>query len=379
MRKKIVIILILISIISLTRLSLADVDPGKCMDCHAVVKPLVTITKDCLVCHQSHAVPKGCCDPKPHTTAQTAHKKHENAGEGKPQNGFCNRCHISPVGCKNCHNSHEIVKANINKNDNRNFSDCLICHGMLPNPAGHDDFGNALSSSKHNWMNCGTCHLPLNSTATGLDIELHFEDLITTPINNSINLCKICHSLQFDQLKKGTHGESNETCTECHNPHTTSLSSPKFEVTKETENKENFNASTALDSTEKWITDKVPLLQNPTTVFIIFLAMLTAVSEVILSKKEEGKKTAYNMVKIHANEETLKTLEIKLKNIDSMYSVNKILSDCGNILGTTMVKENGAEIKYIVFIDIDNIENSINKISVMDDVKSVEVTDKYEL
>lgn len=369
------------SIFSLTRVSLADVDPAKCKDCHAIVKPLVTITKDCLVCHYSHANPPGCCDPKPGTTADKVHRIHQSTEETTANNNFCRACHKAPVECTSCHNIHDTVNTGINKSDNNNISDCLICHGALPDPGGHNDFRNALSGSKHSWMNCNTCHLPLNSTHAGLNIELHFEDLLITPINNSINLCKICHSLQYDQLKQGSHGESNRTCVDCHNPHTTLLSGSQIEATKEAEgnNNGNFNASTALDSAENWITDKVPLLKNPTTVFVVFLVMLAAVSEVILSKKEEGKKTAYNMVKIHANEETFKTLEIKLKSIDSMDSVNKILSDSGNILGTTMMKESDSKVKYVVFINTDNIENSINKISSMGDVESVEVTDKYEL
>jgi hypothetical protein len=401
MEKKILLIfLILISIISLARSSLANVDPGLCRDCHGAVKPLSPVTKDCMDCHQHHG---DVDDPKPSTSADKAHNIHQNTWDSSTQKGYCTDCHTSPIDCKKCHNTHETV----NKSGNNNISNCASCHGALPDPRGHSNFRGALSDSKHNWMNCQTCHLPLNATS-GFNIELHFKDLLVTPINNSIFLCKICHSLEYNELKKGTHGSVNTTCVDCHNPHTTSLSggtgptvgsrtmqsgtkpgAADIQVNDNTGNS-NTNISSvtksitsAINSSGDWLTDKVPILQNPFALGIILIVLLATCTDVILTKHEEGKKVAYSMVKIQAGEDTFRTLEIKLRNMDSINSVNKVLSASGTIMGTTSMKEKDYGLKYVVFVDVPNadtnIESMMAEISAIDGVESAEVTDKYEL
>jgi hypothetical protein len=402
MEKKLILtFLVLISIISLTRSSLANVDPSFCKDCHGAVKPLTTLTKDCMACHGQHGY--GQTDPKPTTTADMAHNIHQNTWDSSTQTGYCTTCHTSPVDCTNCHNTHDIV----NKSGKIDISYCISCHGALPTPTGHSNFRSALSGSKHIWMDCKTCHLPLNFTS-GLNVKLHFKDLIATPINNSIELCRICHSPEYNGLKKGAHGtvnvSANVTCVDCHNPHTTSLSSsvgptigprnmtrtvPLSSATGILTNTGNSNTTTTdgisavIDSTGKWLTDKVPFMNNPFAISIILIVMLATYADVALTKHEEGKKVAYSMVKIQAGENTFRTLEIKLKDMQPIDSVNKVLSGIGTVLGTTSIKENNSGLKYVVFVDVpnanDNMESMISEISAISGVESAEVTDKYEL
>lgn len=109
------------------------------------------------------------------------------------------------------------------------------------------------------------------------------------------------------------------------------------------------------------------------------------IAEHILTKDEEGKRTAYNTVKIRGNEDKLKTLEIKLKN-QNIGLINEILeiSDIG-VLGMTMTQEEDKDIniyKYVIFVNMDKpIDEKIliDKIVTMDNVKSAIFTEKYEL
>ena len=117
--------------------------------------------------------------------------------------------------------------------------------------------------------------------------------------------------------------------------------------------------------------------------------MIVTIAEHILSRQEEGTKTAYNMVKVRSKEDSLKTLEVKLKD-NSIDVITDILGKNGvDVLGMTMTKEKGKEedsglelYKYVIFIDTNiqiNDNDLIDKISSIGFVKSAELTDKYEL
>jgi hypothetical protein len=288
--------------------------------------------------------------------------------------------------CSKCHNIHEDLGLDRKSNKTvlagkQNLS-CYDCHGKLPQPKGHENFRMALSKSGHKWMNCGTCHI--NSPKGEIRFELRFKNLVTSSMDDSIKICKICHSLQYEKMKEETHGSINNTCIDCHNPHTTQTTGPSFEVTPvETP----VNISMKLEESKEWLTQKVPILNNPTILIIIFMIFLVMIAEYGLSKHEEGKKVSYDMVKFTAGEETLKTLEVKLKN-QNVNIVNEILQGYGNILGMTMKKEKDKEwdiFKYVIFIDTNNPMDEmgekelIDNISLLEDVKSVQFSDKYEL
>lgn len=359
-------------------------DVERCKDCHGKIVPIPRddLTKDCLVCHQTHGTGLGCCQPATRVP-EKVHNIHVNAfGDKVPFDGGCRNCHKKPLDCTDCHNSH--------KNVNVTGPDvCTDCHGNLPQPQGHEDFRKSLSENKHKWMNCQTCHINPFKIGDVYNFRLHFKNIFETSIDDSINLCKICHSLQYGEMKNGTHGAINKTCIDCHNPHTTSLSGPTFQMTnKETTTHEDTpkNVSDRVDSTTDWLTTNIPILQDPVALIIIILVVSFVAADHILSKNEEGKKVAYDMVKINANEKTLKTLEMKLSSKD-INVTNQILERNGiNILGMTMKKEDtesgDSVYKYIIFIDTVeaiNEKSLVDLISGVDNVKSVKFTDKYEL
>lgn len=424
-RKYILTIIFIVSalIYILSQPSLA-VEIEKCKDCHGTVKPIQTITKSCSLCHGTHS-----SSPEPRTRDPIdVHIIHSTAGKSARQSS-CLGCHQSPIECTKCHNSHDLesikrsiapkVMKNVIRNDTnmtgndtnissidrrsikneskQNISvkipSCVDCHGQLPYTGGHVEFRKELSMFKHGWMRCGSCHL--NPYAVGGDykFELRFKNIFTVPIDDSIKICKICHSLQYDKMIEGNHGTINKTCVNCHNPHTTQSTGSKFGVTpipKATP----INVSTNIEIGKKWLFEKVPILNNPVLLIIMFILTLVFVSEYALSRHEEGEKVAYSMVKFQSGEETLKTLEIKSK-IQDISSVNDLLGKYGNILGMTMVKEEDKEdhslviYKFVIFIDmkssIDEAGESelVDKILSLDDIKndikSVQLTDKYEL
>lgn len=365
-----------------------------CKECHGFVKPLDSITNDCTICHYQgdHQ------DPPSRRDREFVHGKHAEYTFLTQER--CTICHQQRPDCTRCHNSHEIIPGanlqnmKINTTQNKssisnksnvqnkwNVSNCIDCHGPLPRPLGHDDFRNALSKSKHSWMNCRTCHVNSYITGKGNNFGLHFKDLLTVQIDDSTNLCKICHSLQYNKLNNSEHGSPGKKCVDCHNPHTTDFSGSKIVAPQKA-----INISSQIQSTEDWITTNVPILKNTTALYVIILIILATISEHILSKDEEGKKTAYNTIKVHDNEDTLKTLEIKSKS-QNINIINEILETNGvNILGMTMTKEEEygdiATYKYVIFGNIiKSIDENVltDKIAAVENVKSAKFTDKYEL
>lgn len=372
------------------------IDTEKCKGCHGAIKPIpkYNLTKNCSACHGMHATDE---EPKIRNP-EYVHAIHKDAGKTVRQSA-CLICHQSPLECTKCHNSHDnlidsikrVIAGNIvNKSQNVSIKipSCIDCHGNLPQPKGHEDFRNALLSSKHKWMTCDTCHLNPYTIEDDYKFELRFKNLLVASIDDSIKICRICHSSIYDKLIDGTHGAENKTCINCHNPHTTQLTGPKFQMVKPTETPANI--SVKVTKSKDWLFEKIPILNNPTLIMIILILIFVFSSEYILSRHEEGQKVAYNMVKFKAGEETLKILEVKIKNQDINF-VNQILKEHGNILGMTMSTEEDKEdpssniYKYVIFIDVnkpmDEIEESdlMNKISSLNDIRSAELTDKYEL
>lgn len=402
-----------ISIFIFIRPTLAVVNTENCKPCHAIVKPLNPITKGCQ-CHTSSL--HGPSYPE-NTDPTFVHPRHENVDEGKLP--YCKACHSSPVDCTKCHNTHKTVNIpNLNpniinvtlSNSNRNattgnisnksatignsntytsitnYSYCQGCHGDLPTPYGHAENRDALKDSKHKWMNCQTCHNPPFQNPG--QVSLHFKDLMTTPIVESVNLCKVCHSPEYKELIQGTHGTANSTCVNCHNPHSTTTSVGGALLLKPTPSAP-VNVSETVSNSFNWITEKVPILNNPLILAIIFILIAATVSEYLLSIHEKGTKVAYKMVRIKADENTFKTLEVKLES-QSINLVNDILANNGvNVLGMTMTKEANLY-EYVIFIDIGKqiteesdiiniVEKVSNEISSLHEVNSVEITDRYEL
>jgi hypothetical protein len=386
-----------------------------CKECHGFVKPLDKITNDCTICHnqEDHQ------DPPSRRDREFVHNQHSDVSLLTQKR--CTICHQQRPACTKCHNSHEAVpganikgtmsnvtqditslldksnvsnKSNVTNRQNASskqntsnisnrldVSNCIGCHGTLPTPLGHEDFRNALSKSKHSWMNCQTCHINSYITGKGNNFGLHFKDLLAVPIDSSMDLCKICHSLQYNELQNSKHGDIGKRCVDCHNPHTTDFTGSKIVTPKET-----TNISSQIGSAEDWITTNIPIVKNTTAIYVIVLIIIATVAEHILSKDEEGKKTAYNTVKFHENEETLRTFEIKLKD-QNINVVNEILEANGvNILGMTMAREEEygdiVTYKYVIF---GNITKAIDEDALMgeiatnDNVTKATFTDKYEL
>ncbi|MFC2109041.1 cytochrome C [Bacteroidota bacterium] len=84
-----------------------------------------------------------------------------------------------------------------------------------------------LKHADEHTMNCATCHNgnDMNNLKSLTGAKIDF--------NNSYNLCKQCHTKQFEDWKGGAHGKRLEswanprvsmTCVNCHNPH-----KPSFE------------------------------------------------------------------------------------------------------------------------------------------------------
>jgi len=373
-----VTIFIMLTLIFLFSQPAFGVDVEKCKDCHGKIVPMQpgTLTKDCMVCHDPHAgSPPG--NPPDTRVPATVHNIHGNNRviSSKPE---CKVCHNeNPIACKNCHNSHANVGQVEIMSSVINMTDCINCHGQLPQPGGHSDFRSALSDSKHKWMNCGTCHINTNG-----DMKLHFKDLSVIQINNSINLCKICHSFQYNELKKGTHhGATNETCVDCHNPHTTKLGAMIIVTPTATPT----NVSTTVEKTTDWITTEVPILKNTTALIIIIIIIIATISEYVLSKEEQGRNTAYSTIKVNESEDALRTLEIKLRN-QNINIINEVLEESNvNVLGMTMTKEEdkGENVyKYVIFVNIEKLKNEnvlVDQIATIDNVILATFTDKYEL
>jgi len=354
--------------------------------CHEIIEPIPPpIIKNCNVCHSMH----GGLFPT-NRNPPFVHNEHQNTVTSGRSDKCGSSCHQAPVGCQNCHPLHNTrdIRKDVNQQNMNNtsisqydVSNCNDCHGRLPEPRGHVEFIDALSKSKHQWMNCRSCHI---NSMTDDRFRLHYKDLFSVSINESEQLCKICHSLQYARLQEGTHGAKDKTCVDCHSPHTTKLKA-QSQLSAAPPAQTPTNIRTGLESTKGWIAAKIPILNNPWTVMIIIISAVITVSEYVLSMHEKGTKIAYNTIKISADEDSLMTLDIKLKdqNTDAIKQVLEI--DGINILGMTMTKEKDSY-KCVLFVDIsgntnikENLAQLTDKISSIENVKSADFTDEHEL
>lgn len=389
-RKNTFIVIFMISVLIFIVHPGRAIDTERCKVCHGYVKPLSPITRDCTMCH----IQADHQDSPSRRDSGFVHDKHAEIGKFLTQER-CTICHHRPE-CTNCHNIHEIAQSTkgitkdttndtrdaiVSTVNTRNISDCIDCHGQLPQPTGHDNFRDALSKSKHRWMNCGTCHVNVYTIGKGNEFRLHFKDLFSVKIEDSVSLCKICHSFQYGKMKNGEHGKLEQKCVDCHNPHTTDFKGSKLSAPEQSQ----VNISAQVDSAGDWITTKVPILKNTTALFIIIIVIGVTIAEHILSAHEEGKKIAYNTIKFQESEDTLNTLEVKLKTQDTNAVRDILETNDISILGMTMKKEDdkGLNIyKYVIFVNMLkplDTKSLADKISTMDNVKSAIFTDRYEL
>ena len=87
-------------------------------------------------------------------------------------------------------------------------TNCLQCH-----VTGYDP---AAGTWKTDGITCEACHSPIPSN--------HPDDNI--PVDKNAELCSTCHTdarFGWDAWNKSAHSQNNVTCTNCHNPHSTSL------------------------------------------------------------------------------------------------------------------------------------------------------------
>ena len=205
-------------------------------------------------------------------------------------NRECARCHHTP-DCSACHTNHILGNES-----------CSSCHGSLPSPNSHAGVRNNFSSGNHSWMeSCNTCH-----SGDKLKAGPYIVDL-----NESNDLCDICHSTQMNNMSQGKHGEDGNKCVVCHNPHTTySVGSAIF-------------ASDAVDSS--WhsqngtsIIDDIKMILFSKNGFII--AIICALGITLVSHRlmpEHGKDMgilAGNLITIH-DKEHIEVVHIKISDL----------------------------------------------------------------
>lgn len=109
---------------------------------------------------------------------------------------------------------------------------------------------------------CSTCHS---------DGKLHFKDLAVFEMNESSQLCYICHSKQYRDDKHGAGIGASCRCVDCHDPHG---EKPKLFDIKLPE------------SGEFTSTIKDLILHNVVAVILIFLLCATVIAEYALTPTE---------------------------------------------------------------------------------------------
>ncbi len=153
------------------------------------------------------------------------------------------------LDCRECHSEiHEMWHKGAHGDAQANDAlaqqgNCLACHKQIPE-GGMSDSTKTNSSFNTYWVeqgqpnNCLQCHVTGFDPATGnwkadgITCEAchspippnHPKDNI--PIDKNANLCRTCHTdarFGWATWKQSTHYKNNITCSNCHNPHSTSL------------------------------------------------------------------------------------------------------------------------------------------------------------
>ncbi|MCL7411834.1 MAG: hypothetical protein M8350_08565 [Methanosarcinaceae archaeon] len=331
-----------------------------CTNCHnEQITPASLNTEKCNKCHRrAHGYEDG--EPSRYSDKGkiTIHKMHSRARGNDKQ---CLECHATP-SCDNCHNSHEsILDINVSNN-------CQNCHGRLPDPIGHKKIKTAFEDSMHSWMNsCDTCHYKN---------KLHFKDLAEFEIDESKNLCYVCHSKQSNNESHTSSIVDLQQCVDCHNPHGQTTKS--FEI--------NFDRTNRIiDSAMKYVTD------NPIITIIIFLLVGSVVSEyafapdkgkIILAKtlRVEHDKRKTKAIRIEWNSAPLTIAHFEEEGL--IYSSNlTLINEIMVLLDAQRIELLGmvtSEKEIILFVS-DAPKGIIEEINTMHGVENVEFSNNYEV
>ncbi len=214
----------------------------RCFDCH---NDKLASGVNTGLCNSCHSNAHQTVEPSTYSNKdwkRTIHSFHS----GTNNQAGCNSCH-SPPACNRCHNGH----------GSQDTKDCKRCHGVLPDPKGHDKEASVLQYGKHNWMKCNNCHQ---------SDQFHFREF-SFAFNESYKLCSVCHSKQAND--ENHYRSSNYSfCVNCHNPHSTSL--------KESTGLEmpdvRLDVSTVFNSAAKVIGDNFVMVM----IGLIFIISITA-------------------------------------------------------------------------------------------------------
>lgn len=133
------------------------------------------------------------------------------AGERQQEGEREARRQVQNEECQECHTTitHDYEASKHGQSNSLSFqrawkkagepADCLTCHtGGLEDVAG---------------LACDTCHTPMPDN--------HPEQLMPTP--SEAETCGACHTETFAEYEQSMHGAEGMACSNCHNPHTSSL------------------------------------------------------------------------------------------------------------------------------------------------------------
>lgn len=125
----------------------------------------------------------------------------EREATGSTQNEECRECHTTIT--------HDFEESKHGQSNSLAFqrawkkagepAECLTCH-----TGGDEDVAG---------LACDTCHTPMPDN--------HPEQLMPTP--SEAETCGACHTDTFAEYEQSRHGAEGMACSNCHNPHTSSL------------------------------------------------------------------------------------------------------------------------------------------------------------
>ncbi len=321
-----------------------------CEKCHneEVEKSRIGVNTDlCASCHEGAHNAREGQSPSRYSGVDihgsSIHTYHSGTN-GQPG---CKDCHIQPA-CNSCHSGHPIQDNNISKN-------CQLCHGQLPDPNGHKEQRSTFRKSMHGWMgSCSTCHIRE---------KLHFKDLGVFELNESSQLCYVCHSKQYKDDKHSGGIATSQKCIDCHNPH--GEPSKIFEI--KLPNGEEF-ASTIKDL----------IFHNAVAIILILLLGVSSIAEYAFTPKE-GKIVLAKALRVEHEKAQTKAIKVTIE--ESAASNSYVLGKIGNILDKPGVTLLGmvTSTKDIILFVAGAHEGLIEELQTIDGVRSAEYSDEYEV
>jgi len=328
-----------------------EIQPVSCEKCHnqEIEKSRVGVNTDlCSSCHESAHNAREGESPSRYYGVDLHGRSIHSSHSGTNTQAGCIDCHAKP-SCNRCHSSHAIKDRTISGN-------CQLCHGQLPDPKGHLEQLSTFRKSMHGLMDsCSTCH------SNG---KLHFKDLTVFEMNESSQLCYICHSKQYTDDKHGAGIGTSRKCVDCHDPHG---EKPKLFDIKLPESGE-------LTSTIKDL-----IFHNVVGIILIFLLCATVIAEYALTPKE-GKIVLAKSLRVESEKSQAMAIKVTMEDMSSasnLYVMNRI----GNILnrpGITLLGMVTSMKDIILFVKGAN-EGLVEQIQTIDGVKSAEYSDDYEV